>query len=334
MPKPGNGLRARVRVGIRGSTLAVLAVAAVIFGAGQASAAAFNVTEVQVPTPGAGPFTLAIGSDHATWFTEFTHDAVGRLQAGHFSQFRLTESGLPDSIAAGPDGALWFTDDTNDVIWRITTSGSLSSFPIPPCTGCQFSGGSGVGNIIAGPEGALWYSRPGNDAIGRITTSGDVQEFPVARTGSYPGWITAGPDGAIWFTVSEGIARMTTEGSVSIVYDGLNYPSSIVTGPDGNLWFTGFYEDVVGRLTPGTGDTVKLFPLPLGCAPQNIAAARGALWMSCYEQPVVYRASIQGRATAINVPSGESVYGLAGTANGPVFFGDYVANRIGEITFG
>src|SRR5437763_1207680 len=123
----------------------------------------------------------------------------------------------------GTDGAIWSTDEVNSVLWRVTTDGQVSSFDIPPCAGCQYSGGSGVGNIIAGPDGALWYSRPGNDAIGRISTDGQVREFSVAATGSYPGWITAGPDGAIWFTISEGIARLTTDGKFSVVSDRLNY---------------------------------------------------------------------------------------------------------------
>jgi virginiamycin B lyase len=173
--------------------------------------------------------------------------------------------GVPGGIAVTSDGAVW------------STSGTAHAFDIPKCTGCAYSGGNGLGNIVVGPDGALWYSRPGNQAIGRITTSGSVHEFPTAL--GYPGWVTPGPDGALWFTLIQGVAGMTTSGEALLIYSRLTYPSSITTGPDGNLWVTGAYQDEVGRLTPAGRAT--LFRIATGCASYDIARGDKWLWVAC-----------------------------------------------------
>jgi virginiamycin B lyase len=292
-----------------------------------------QVTEIPVPPPGGAPLGIAIGSDHNVWFTELANSAVGRFGGGltGFSIFPVPGFALPDSIVNGPDGALWFTDDCSSVIWRITTSGSLSSFPIPPCGNGCYNGESGTGNIVAGPDGALWYSRPGNDTIGRITTTGQVHEFPVTPVGP-PGWITAGPDGAIWFTVSNGIARMSTNGKVSMVWNGTNYPSSITTGPDGNLWFTGSAQEEVAKLSPGGLGAPRFFHLPLGCSPQEIASGDGSLWVTCYEGPFIYDVTTQGVPTQIKIPSGSEGEGIVQAPNGAMWFTEPGSNRLGRIT--
>jgi hypothetical protein len=90
-----------------------------------------------------------------------------------------------------------------------------------------------------------------------------------------PGWITAGPDGAIWFTVSDGIARMTPSGAISLVWSKTNYPYAVTTGPDGNLWFTALYSDEVGRLIPA--GHASLFHVATNCTPSDIASGAGAI---------------------------------------------------------
>ena len=74
-----------------------------------------QVTEFRVPGPGGASTGIAVGTDRAVWFTEFTDDSVGRLKGGAFSIFPLPTSGLPDSIVAGPDGALWTSDAANSL---------------------------------------------------------------------------------------------------------------------------------------------------------------------------------------------------------------------------
>jgi virginiamycin B lyase len=295
--------------------------------------AAATITEFPLPSGLVTPASVAVDSSGAVWFTEFTGGGVGRFAGGKFTLFKLpnpSQSLLGDMVN-GPDEARWFVDDTKAEIWRISATGAVTGFPIPPCTGCAYSGGSGTGNIISGPGGALWYSRPGNIAIGRITTTGHVHEFPVpARLGSYPGWITAGPDGAIWFTVSDGIARMTTSGTFSVVWKGANYPGAIITGPDGNLWFTVPYSDEVGRLTPAGHAT--LFRIATNCYPGDIGTGDGSLWVTCQNLSLLYRISSKGAVTPITVPHNGHLGGIAQAPNGAMWFTDLAHGLLASIT--
>jgi virginiamycin B lyase len=314
--------------------LAALAASSVVAGLSALAtptpswASSFQVSEFRIPGSGAGPTSITVGPDGAIWFTNLVADSVGRFAGGAFTLFPLPTRAYPESIVTGPDGALWFTDEENSVIWRITTAGRFSSFTVPPCSGCAYSGGSGVGNIVVGPDGALWYARGGNVAIGRITTAGAVHEFPVS---DYPSWVSSGPDGAIWFAVSNGIARMTTNGSVSLVWDKLNYPSSIIAGPDGNLWFTGFYQDVVGTLSPSTR-TAHVYQLATGCAPEDITADTRSMWLTCSGLSLVYRVSLSGRRTAITIPSqNDDLMGVV-RAGSATWFTEEATSRLGNVT--
>jgi len=101
-----------------------------------------------------------------------------------------TVDGFPFVIAAGPDGALWFTESSGEKIGRVTTSGSVSEFPItsPPD---PFGNSVPVG-IAAGPEGALWFTEFHTGAIGRSTTAGSMTTFDNPQDGG-PQGIVGGP---------------------------------------------------------------------------------------------------------------------------------------------
>src|SRR5271157_2192888 len=96
--------------------------------------------------------------------------------AACFAQSPITEFGTPpgvqigvfdfSGITSGPDGNLWFTD-VNGGVGRITTSGAITTFPLP-------NANSGSDAIIIGPDGNLWFTESLSSKIGRITTSGAI----------------------------------------------------------------------------------------------------------------------------------------------------------------
>jgi virginiamycin B lyase len=300
---------------------------------GAALATFGTLRELKIPPPGSRPNAIANGPDRAVWFTELSPPAIGRHGSSGFSNFPLPNPAVPYSIVAGPDGALWFTESSGAGIGRITTSGQITEFDVPPCSGCGYP--SGPLGLTVGSDGALWYTRPGNDTIGRVTTSGQITEIPVPAPLQDATWIVNGPDGALWFTDDTGLGRMTTDGSASQVWPGLNYPSSIALGPDGNLWLTGSSQDVVARVTPtGRG---KLFGLDLNCDPQWIAPGAGALWIPCYQLDEIEHVSTSGVVTRISVPSHLRNYPdvLSGIVKGPgdaMWFTEYAADRLGRIS--
>jgi streptogramin lyase len=102
------------------------------------------------------------------------------------------------SITAGRDGALWFTETDSGKIGRITTSGVVTEFTIPPTTSVPAGVSAEPGSIIAGPDGALWFKATA--MVGRLTTAGAFTLFTISNATSGPEAIASGPDGALWFT--------------------------------------------------------------------------------------------------------------------------------------
>jgi streptogramin lyase len=189
-----------------------------------------------------------------------------------------TTGSVLNAIATGPDGALWFTAGSK--IGRITTSGTISEFPVNVFPT----------NITAGPDGNLWTANFSGPCIGRITTSGVSTALGGNLT--YCWGIAAGPDGNLWFTeqrvaIAAGdhvghIGRITTAGHVS------EFPipthntgaDGIVAGPDSALWFIESSSPKIGRIT--TAGVITEFNIPLpGGIPMGIAAGPdGALWFT------------------------------------------------------
>jgi virginiamycin B lyase len=223
--------------------------------AGSDAAIRASLAQSAVVPSGALAFVSGItaGPDGNLWFTESSASRIGSITPDLATIHEVptpTAGAYPEFIAAGPDGALWFTEfppsPSPGKIGRITTSGTITEFPLPT--------NSRPYDITAGPDGNLWFTDAGTGQIGQITTSGTVHEFPVPP-GHGPEDITAGPDGNLWFTEigRAAIGRLSPAG-VLIEYDlGLSgFPGldGIVTGPDGNLWFAEIDANQIGRLIP------------------------------------------------------------------------------------
>jgi virginiamycin B lyase len=107
--------------------------------------------------------------------------------------FGLENLSEPAGIVTGPDGALWITESAANKIVRMTTSGSVTEFPLP-------TPNAHPTRITVGSDGALWFTEIQANAIGRITTAGVISEFPIPTANSAPSGITGGAHGRIWFT--------------------------------------------------------------------------------------------------------------------------------------
>jgi virginiamycin B lyase len=195
---------------------------------------------------------ITSGPDGALWFAEGSDtnqtqpvSGIGRLTTGgSFTAYTFSSAqNGAGAITSGPDGALWFTEPAANQIGRITTSGTITEFPVP--TPNSFLGGhqppAGGPSITSGPDGAIWFTEPAANQIGRITTSGTFTEYAIPTANSSPGGITRGHDGALWFTESGPgkIGRITTSGSITefALPASPASPVDIVGAPDGSLRF-------------------------------------------------------------------------------------------------
>lgn len=182
------------------------------------------------------------------------------------------------AITPGPDGALWFT--LQNAIGRLTTSGTLTKYEVPPNGIYQADPNS----IVVGPDGALWFTEAVANIVGQVTTSGAITEYYIPTSNPSLNSMTTGPDGALWFTEisASKIGRITTSGVVTeySLPSGYGLPWWIAPGPDGAMWFTEPQQAIIGRVT--TNGSFSNYSVPFkGSYPgQMIAGSGGSLWYS------------------------------------------------------
>jgi virginiamycin B lyase len=218
-------------------------------------------------------------------------------------------AGLRD-MTAGPDGALWFTERHGQAVGRITTSGTVTEFPVPTSMDNPLPDPSG---IAEGPDGALWFTEQGGDAVDRVTTDGVFTRYTLpgyeTRNGGSkgPSALTAGPDGALWFleTAPAAIGRVTTAGAITEFPLADGAPQDLVAGPDGALWMTDYGGNAIRRVA--TDGSVTSFDAPVANAGVRgiTAGPDGALWFTESARGRIGRITTAGVATDFDAGSSE-----------------------------
>jgi streptogramin lyase len=297
--------------------------------------AAPTISHYGMPLLSSQPVHVSLGGDGNVWFTEATHNGVGKITpSGTVTEYYgLSEQ--PNGIATGSGGNLWFTEmGAFGSIGRITTGGFAAEFS----TGLTW--GSDPTTIVRGPDGNLWFTEAsGTGAIGRITTSGVITEFRTGLTpNSQPYGITAGPDGALWFTEKAGrIGRITTQGKIVESSAGISsgaQPLFITKGPDGNLWFTeGGSTARIGRITRQGVVTEFSTGLNPGAGLRTITAGTdGNLYFAQRSGSAIGKITTSGTISQYSTGVGSGPYGLTTGADGNIWFADVDAGSLGRIT--
>ena len=244
--------------------------------------------------------------------------------------------GNPVAITAGSDGALWFVGTQ---IGKITTSGTITTFPCTLSPGCSIPSYG----ITSGPDGALWFTDLSSHGIGRITTHGALTEFPLgSQVYGSPYRIASGSDGAVWFTeailspllLPRHVLRMTTAGFITS-YTTSGVPGAIIHGLDDGIWFSEeLYE---GNTSPvGYGSKIGRIDVTTGALTEYPVAADflangpdGAIWFTSGSG--FGRITTQGIVTMFPGPSAP-VTSLTSGPDGALWFTESGANKIGRIT--
>jgi streptogramin lyase len=114
------------------------------------------LTEFPLGSGNRDPWGIAAGPDGNLWFCERNANKIARITpAGVITEFALPPSATtPSFIVAGSDGNLWSdalstSTSGGSLLLRITTSGTITEFPVA----------HGVGSlaIASGPDGNLWF---------------------------------------------------------------------------------------------------------------------------------------------------------------------------------
>ena len=316
------------------------ALCAALLGPGAAAAAATGpvISEFdQGLAPGVALWGITAGPDGNLWFTEESHNAVGRITPGAvITEFSAGfPTGSPKGIVTGPDGNLWVAMAGGDgAIAQVTKAGVVTEFP-------TLTPGDPT-DIAVGPDKNLWYVDSAAHLIGRITPDGNITEFTSGLSAlSEPSAITKGPDGALWFTetATGKIGRITTSGDITEFSSGLSgssEPKDIVTGPDGNLWFTrGAGAGGIGKITPDGDVTEFSYGLTMNSEPLGIAAGPdGNLWFTQSAQPAIGRITTDGHITEYfnGFVSIVNPWSIASGPDGNMWFTGNTPGLVGRLT--
>lgn len=162
-----------------------------------------KITYFALPDPA---FEITHGSDGNLWFTTTSSPSIigSMTPSGVVTEYSVP-NGIAISIASGPDGNLWalINNGSNPgAIERVTTTGSMTEFPLPGDLNGSYN------RIVPGPGNTLAYTRNSGtptDAqyVGQISTAGKIVEHKYPTNDpfdSYLGGVALGDDGNLWFT--------------------------------------------------------------------------------------------------------------------------------------
>lgn len=189
---------------------------------------------------------IAFGPDGTLWATHPMSSAITSYNSDGSVRGRwevAKQKGVqprPNWIAAGPDGALWFSDTETDRIGRITTTGTITLFPLP-------RGWKDPGEIVATAD-ALWFAVGNQSVLGRITPKGAVTGVKIHAPARA---VAAGPQKRMWYSDgSSGIGWIHADGSTDyvLVSEKKSGVRSLAAGPDGAMWFVDEKARTIGRV--------------------------------------------------------------------------------------
>jgi len=240
----------------------------------------------------------------------------------------------PNRLVTGPDGGVWFTTYGGQDIGRVTPSGALVMYDLPPIPGVPERKLRSPYGITVGPDGALWFAEDSGNRIGRVTTTGSFTFFE--DPGARPQDVALGPDGALWITESgtNSIGRLTTAGAFThfplpAVSKLGNKLMRIAPGPDGRLWFAEQIKGAIGAIS--TSGVVTEYPLPKGWSPQSLVAGPdGAIWFTAFAKGVG-RITTAGTLKLMNLPAAGAT-SIAVGPDGALWVGEGRASGVLRIT--
>lgn len=202
------------------------------------------LTRFPLPSTLGFPSHIVSGPGADIWFSAATDATGGGITwavakvspHGEVSQvYSLDAVGaVIQSLKANAD-VVWFTASSNDgaLVGRVTEDSEAAVFAIARMSPSGFK--------IVTPDGNLWLQQAAS-LVERVTAAGEIQEFALpegASTRSASAVI--GKDGNIWFPISStgraGVARLTPDGTYTLMALDYAAVAPLVGGPGGDLWF-------------------------------------------------------------------------------------------------
>jgi virginiamycin B lyase len=232
--------------------------------------------EYRMPVKTDIPTAVAIGSNGAVWFTLEFSDAIAVFRNGKIDRIpKGTQNLEPLGLAVDAAGGAWYTDTPMRAISRISSDGSIRSFPLStPIVQ--------LGRLAVAPDGAVWFADITTASVTRLQ-DGVFRRHGAGSPGATPYGIAVDPGGTVWATIqgADKLARISTDGQVTA----LDVPThssglgDIAVDQSGAAWFVELRANKIGRFAEG-GFAEFVIPTP-SAGPTSLAAAPdGSVWFT------------------------------------------------------
>jgi len=183
------------------------------------------------------------------------------------------------------------------------------------------------------------------------TICGVFSEFTISTANANAYYIASGPDGALWFTeeglqgdapVPSKIGRVTTSGKITETTLATGYESAedITAGSDGALYFVEFSQSpfgrAIGRITAAGTITSNTSTPNIDNDGELLGTPGGGAWIGDFagssSSSGITAVSGSGQATQLPIAGASYLWGLATGSDGNVWYTDYGAGDIGEVS--
>jgi streptogramin lyase len=261
------------------------------------------------------------------------------------SQIKLTPNFLTVDLAPDPGGYVSFigfsgSPSNAQIGGFVTSSGVVTAAPFP-------SSGTNVTvpqSITKGADGNLWVPyyihTPSlssvESGVFRVTASYTFSKFTFASPAACEITCrsTVGADGNVWMALNATgtVARITTTGAITeYPLPSAHNPSDITLGPDNNLWSV--YEKGLDRITPAGTVTTLVNPQAAANLQRITKGPDANLWVTDTGTNSIWRATTSGSWTQYSIPTANSLpTGIAALSDGNIWFGEFDASNIGQLT--
>ncbi|MDZ5664071.1 hypothetical protein SFC79_20010 [Nocardioides sp. S-58] len=244
-------------------------------------------------------------------------------------------------ITTAPDGSMWFLMSDANKVGRITTSGQIQEFALPPTDSSVDGPAKG---LDVSPDGSVWVTTDHGSNLTRLSSTGQLLAdwtFPnydgCVSTCPYGGEVRVGPDGTAWVTMNYGssfIVKMTPSGQLTAYNNSPECDDVLGEAADGSMWCQNGSSSGQDTITKVNADASggTTYPLPSDATyPNGLAAGPvGSIWFTRSSSGTMFTSPSRGSIGYLDQASGATKIWQTGSRSAPT---DLVQGPDGQMWF-
>ena len=241
-----------------------------------------------------------------------------------------------ERIVTAPDGSMWFVESEVGKIGRITTSGDIQEYKLPPTTTGSVDGS--VMGIDVGPDGVVWVTYDyGRKILSYNPATAAATDYGLGSS-PYGGAVRVGLDGRVFVTMNfddSGIASLAP-GAAGFFWPANAPECKDVLGEaaDGTMWCQGGHAGGLDTIVKVGADANSgtIYPLPSDATYPNALTGGpvGSIWFTRSSSGTIFTSPNSGSVGYLDAASGATKIWSTGSRSAP---GDLVLGPDGNMWF-